>query len=115
MKYAVEHGMIDMSYVQEQIEMNKRKELLDKHPYKIWEGKDGKWHTYFPDPIKGRIPKRRGTEKEIEDLIIDYWENESNNTFKSRYKVWVDRQVKLGVSDSQWDCGSPISKFSRQS
>lgn len=42
LKYAVENGMIDLSYVQEQIEMNKRKELLDKHPYKIWEGKDGK-------------------------------------------------------------------------
>ena len=45
LKYAVEHGMIDVSYVQEQIEMNKRKELLDKHPYKIWHGTDGNWHT----------------------------------------------------------------------
>ena len=44
LKYAVENGMIDISYVQEQIEMNKRNELLKKHPYKIWEGKDGKWY-----------------------------------------------------------------------
>ena len=29
LKYALEHGMINMSYVQEQIEMNKRRELLD--------------------------------------------------------------------------------------
>ena len=41
LKYAVENGIIDLLYVQEQIEMNKRKELLGKHPYKIWEGKDG--------------------------------------------------------------------------
>ena len=34
LQYAVENGMIDMSYVQEQIEMNKRKELLEKHPHK---------------------------------------------------------------------------------
>ncbi len=27
LRYAVAHGMIDLSYVQEQIEMNKRKEL----------------------------------------------------------------------------------------
>ena len=40
LQYAIAHGMIDLSYVQEQIEMNKRKELLDNHPYKIWEGKD---------------------------------------------------------------------------
>lgn len=45
LKYAVEHGMIDLSYVQEQVDMNKRKELLEKHPYKISHGKDGKWRT----------------------------------------------------------------------
>ena len=28
LKYALEHGMIDMSYVQEQIQMEKRKELF---------------------------------------------------------------------------------------
>lgn len=54
LKYALEHGMIDMPYVQEQIQMEKRKELLRKHPYEIWEGKDGKWHTYLPDENKGR-------------------------------------------------------------
>ena len=41
LKYAIENGMIDISYVQEQIEMSKRKELLEKHPYKIWQGADG--------------------------------------------------------------------------
>lgn len=29
LQYALEHGMINMSYVQEQIEMNERRELLD--------------------------------------------------------------------------------------
>ena len=29
LKYALDYGMINMSYVQEQIEMNKRRELLD--------------------------------------------------------------------------------------
>lgn len=28
LKFAIEHGMIDTSYVQEQIEMSKREELL---------------------------------------------------------------------------------------
>ena len=32
LKYAVEHGMIDTKLVQEQVEMQKRKELLKKHP-----------------------------------------------------------------------------------
>ena len=49
LKYAVENGMIDLSYVQEVIEMKKRKELLEKHRFKIWEGKVGRWYTFLPD------------------------------------------------------------------
>ena len=33
LQYALEHGMINVSYVQEQIEMNKRRELLDSNTY----------------------------------------------------------------------------------
>lgn len=90
LKYAVENGMINMSYVQEQIEMNKRKELLEKHPYSIWKGKDGKWHTYLPDSIKGRVPKRRSTKENIEKLIIEYWKDkeEKPKTFDDAYHLW---------------------------
>ena len=76
MKYALEHGMIDMSYVQEQIQMEKRKELLRKHPYKIWEGADHLWHTYLPDEEKGRVPRKRKTETEIQDVVCEYWRKE---------------------------------------
>ena len=33
LQYALKHGMINVSYVQEQIEMNKRRELLDSNTY----------------------------------------------------------------------------------
>ena len=57
LKCTIENGMIDLSYVQEQIEMNKRKVLLGRHPYIIvWQGNDGKWYTYLPDE-KRRILK----------------------------------------------------------
>ena len=71
LKYAVENGMIDLSYVQEQVEMNRRKLLLSKHPYSIWKGNDGKWYTYLPNVEKGRILKKRTSEKAIEDLIVE--------------------------------------------
>ena len=54
LKYAIENGIINPALVQEQIEMQKRKELLEKHPYKITCGKDGRWSTYLPDKEKGR-------------------------------------------------------------
>lgn len=76
LQYALEHGMIDVSYVQEQIEMNKREELLKKHPYKIWEGKDGKWYTYLPNGEKGRALKKRNSKKAIEDVVVSYYEKE---------------------------------------
>ena len=75
LNYATAQGIIDLSYVQEQIDMIKRKELLEMHPYSIWQSKDGNWHTYLPPDKKageegGRIPRRRRTKKEIEDLVV---------------------------------------------
>lgn len=58
LKYAVDRGMIDLSYVQEQMRMDERAAILEKHPYSIWHGNDGKWHTYLPDEEKGRVPRK---------------------------------------------------------
>lgn len=95
LKYAVENGIIDLSYVQEKIEMNKRKELLEKHKYDIWVGKDGRYYTYIPDEEKGRILKSRKTKKEIEDVIVEYWEKELYNpTVKDIYEEWICGKLK---------------------
>ncbi|MBD5487295.1 MAG: site-specific integrase [Lachnospiraceae bacterium] len=88
--------MINLSYVQEQIEMNRRKELLKKHPYKIWEGKDGKWYTYLPDEKKGRILKKKITQEGIEDEVIAYWRSELENpTISEVFHEWNDRRLEL--------------------
>lgn len=84
LQYALEHGMIDMSYVQEQMEMNKRKEFLRKHPYEIWEGKDGKWYTYLPDENKGRKLKKRKTQEDIETCVIEFWKSQSEEEIKNK-------------------------------
>lgn len=96
LKYALEHGMIDMSYVQEQIEMNERKELLEKHPYQIWEGKDGKWRTYLPEKEAGRKLLKRSTKKSIEEEIIGFWKSELENpTIQEVFNEWNDRRLEL--------------------
>lgn len=96
LKFIVDSGMINLSYVQEQIEMNKRKELLEKHPYSIWQGKDGKWYTYLPDKEKGRILKKKSTEKSIEDAVVIYWKAELENpTVKEIFDEWNDRRLRL--------------------
>lgn len=79
LKYAVENGIIDTALVQQKIEMQKRKEILEKHPYKIWEGKDGKWYTYLPDKERGRVLKKRVSRELIENDIIDFFKHEEEN------------------------------------
>ncbi|MCI8506921.1 MAG: site-specific integrase [Lachnospiraceae bacterium] len=86
--------MIDISYVQEKIEMSKRSELLAEHPYKIWEGKDGKWYTYLPDETRGRILKKRSTKKDIENLVVQHWKNEKENPqIKEIYEEWTQDKL----------------------
>lgn len=96
LKYAISNGMIDLSYVQEKIDMDKRTELLKRHPYKIWCSNNLKWYTYLPDKQKGRILKKRKSQKEIEDIVVEYWkEHESIVSIESIFQKWVDRILFL--------------------
>lgn len=93
LKFAVEHGMIDTSYVQEQIEMSKREELLKKHPYSITQGRDGRWITYLPDQDKGRKMIRKKEKAELEGIIIDFWKTELENpTVSDVFHEWMENK-----------------------
>ena len=63
LKYLIDSGIIDIPNIQSIIEMKKRQELINNHPYKIWEGSNGKWYTYLPDEMKGRILKKKEYKK----------------------------------------------------
>lgn len=96
MKFAIDNDMIDLSFVQEQIEMKKREEILKKHPYKIWKGKDGNWYTYLPNKEKGRVLKKKTIKKDLEDDIIEYWEDELEDpTITDVFEEWNNRRLEL--------------------
>lgn len=87
--------MVNISDVQNSIEAMKREEVLKKHPYKIWEGKDGKWYTYLPDG-EGRKLKKRTTQKAIENEVIQYLKSEIvNPTIEEVFHEWNDRRLEL--------------------
>lgn len=91
LKYAMEHGMIDLSYVQNEIQMEEKLNLLSQHPYKIWHGKDGNWYTYVPDEKSKRKLKRRKSKDEIENVIINFWkEKEENPTVSDLFFEWLN-------------------------
>ena len=98
LKYAIENGIIDLSYVQEKYEMNKREEILKEHPYKIWEGKDGKWYTYLPDEKNKRKLIKRKEKAQVEDAVIKYHkEQEDDPTVGDLFSEWLEG--KLGRTE----------------
>ena len=98
MQKALSEGILDLSSIQEQIEMNERTKFLKKHKYSIWEGKNGKWYTYLPDNVKGKVLKKRTNQKAIEDLVVDFYKKkeEDDRTYRycDVYNEWVNNKIK---------------------
>ena len=91
--------MINFSDVQNSMEEMKRNQLLEKHPYKIWEGNDGKWRTYLPDDSKkdGRRMIKRNNLKDVENAVIKYVKIQTENpTVEDVFHEWNDRRAELG-------------------
>lgn len=96
LKYAVEHGIIDLPAVMSVIEMEKKKELLAGHPFKPWQGSNGKWYVYIPDEKKGRVLRYRNTQKEIEQVIVNYQKTQLENpTLDDIFHDWNDGRLRL--------------------
>ena len=95
LKYALDNGILDLDQVQKQMEENERKEILKKHVYSIWEGKNGKWYTHlYEDGVRRLIKKN--TKKEVEDEVVSYWRTKIENpTIKEVFHEWNDRRLEL--------------------
>ena len=94
LKYAIENGMIDMAQIQQKIEMQKREEIIKKHPYKIYQGADKKWYTYLPDDEKGRLLKKRSTKQDLEDMVISFWKQKQEDpTIDAIFHEWIESKV----------------------
>ena len=96
----VEHGILKSATHTPEEEIMREK-ILRQHPYKIYKGSDGRWTTYLPTP-SGRIVKKKKSKKELEDLVIAFWEgNDENPSFQEVFTEWNDRRRDLGkISDA---------------
>ena len=96
LNYLIDNEIIDLPNIQSIIEMKKKQELLNNHPYKIWEGSNGKWYTYLPDETKGRVLKKKSTKEDIEDVVIAYWDEIINSpTIEEVFNEWNDYRLEL--------------------
>ena len=95
LNYAVSQGIINIEAVKDQIDMKKNKELLLKHPYSIWQGKNEYWYTRLPSE-KGAVLKKRKTKEDIEKVVIDYYRQKENEpTFNEAYHRWIEEKYDL--------------------
>lgn len=96
LKYAVDSGILDIALVQKQVTMQKREKLLNKNPYKIYQGKDENWYSYLPDEVKGRRKIKAKRREAVEQKIIDYWkEREDDPTVEEIFNRWISQKLEL--------------------
>lgn len=102
--YAIQNGIIDLSYVQEQTIMNKKKEILDKHGSSIWYNqKEQMWYCHIPDPVKGRVKRKRKNRADIEDVLFNAYANLDVNSPKSKtfqelfYEFMEYKKTQVGM------------------
>lgn len=91
---AVNHGMINLDGVQEEMNKKEQKRILESHQYSIWENStDSKWYTYIPDETKRykrRLIKRK-TRNELEEYIVDFYKkNETVMTLERLFPEWIE-------------------------
>lgn len=88
----------DLENLEHRIEVQKREELLNKHPYSIWQGKNGYWYTKLPDDKKEQpsLVKRKN-KIDIENKIIDFWrEKIENPTIRELFEQWIEERQAYG-------------------
>lgn len=98
LKYALEHGMIDITTIYKDVEMNKRKKILSEHNYGIWQDKKGNYFTYLNDetkPKKRRMIKRK-VMADLEDAIVQYYESVGQHYFAESFMAWGTQRVEYG-------------------
>lgn len=104
LKFAIENGILNEELVRQQIEMQRRKELLEKHPYEIYMGKDGNWYTYLPYD-EGRKKIKSKSKIDIQNKVISFWQKkEINPDIQTLFLNWVDEKLaRKEIGKSTYD------------
>ena len=97
LRYAIDHGILDWSHIEEQVNMEKRKELLNNYQYQIWQGSDGRWRSYIPDQETGKRKMIcKSSRRKVEDAVIEFLRADMENpTLKEVFDEWNDHRLSL--------------------
>lgn len=93
--------------VQAEVENMRDKKYLETHLYEIWQGTDGRWRTYLPDPT-AKLERRliaKSTRESLEKEIIRYYRSIDERvqakriTLREWYQKWLDYKKLQTRSD----------------
>jgi len=94
LRYMLDNDIINLDIISNEYNMKKRQGLLERHTYEIWQGQNGSWYTYLPEKEKGRVLKKRKSEKDIEDIIVEYYEQAIiNPRIEEVFEQWIDKKL----------------------
>lgn len=104
LRYAIESGMLDLSSVQQAMQMKERENYLALHTYDVWQGSNGKWYTYLPEK-EGRKLVKRTTEAKILDAVVSHYQSQKEEpTIDNIFSGWIsqkleDKEISRGTLD----------------
>lgn len=107
MAFLEKNGMINSRDVEEMMRKARKEQILKEHPYKIYQGKDGRWRTHLPDDDKdeGRKLIVKTSRGDLEKLVIDHYvatheeEIRRSYTLEDLYPEWMEYK-SLHVADN---------------
>lgn len=99
MQFAIDSGIVDITTLQAEYDMNERKKYLEMHTYNVWQGKNGKWYTYLTDYEGNRVQRKRNTKSELEDLIVQHYKEDIR--IKDIFKLWIEEKERYKEVQSQ--------------
>lgn len=99
-----EDDMMELQRIRNLIEMDKRKRILQQHPYKItYNEKKKRWFTRFLNDDGKIVQKSHKDRKSLEDIIVRYYTGKINfddtsdsYTFSQAHDKWLETQVEYG-------------------
>ncbi|MCI7685441.1 MAG: hypothetical protein MSS24_01750 [Clostridiales bacterium] len=84
LSYISQNGTIDLRDVEEDMRKSRKEKILEKHPYSIYQGSDGRWRSHLPDESKkeGRKLIVKSNRDDLIDLICEYYTSHDKDLAK---------------------------------
>ncbi len=75
LSYLAQNGKIDLNSAEEEMRKSQMDQILDQHPYAIYQGSNGRWYTYLPDDTKKNRRRKieRTSEEDIKHALYEFY------------------------------------------